>query len=591
MTKHLTHWSDPEVEERLLSGVSLAEPWALVERFSTLVRESGTPDEWAAAQYVADRLRTLGIPHVVHEPLLFISLPREADLRVGGKHGRPVRAKTPSMSVSTGDEWVEGDLLYVPTGYAKSTYALFDASGVSLGQDVSGKIILTEGFPMPGKVAEFSALGVAAMIFISPGEAIHEGICTPIWGAPDLDNVDRQPAIPVIAISRSDGARLKEEAQVGPVRVALRTRLEQGWVRCPLVEATIPGAQEPDKFVLLHGHIDSWHVGIGDNATGNAALLEVARLLWENRAELKRTVRIAWWPGHSTGRYAGSTWYADTFAIDIAENCIAHINCDSPGCRWATSYHDVATMTEAVAMLGKVIEDVTGQQFQPERPLRAGDISFNNLGVTTFLMLSSTMPEELRQEKGYYSVGGCGGNIEWHTEDDRLHVADQEILLTDIKIYALATFRAANAPVAPFDYAATAHEIRQRLVEYQEAAGDAVDLSPAIQEAERLANALEAVYQRLDLTAPVTAEATRRANEMQRRIGRLLVNIHYARQDRFRQDPALNIPPLPDLAPASMLAALDPESHMARVVATHLVRGRNRITWALREAVRLAEAL
>ena len=591
MTKHLTHWSDPTVEARLLSAVSLDEPWKLVERFSTLVRESGTEDERIAAQYVADRLRAFGVPHVVHEPLLFISVPRAAELRVGGKDGRRVRAKTPAMSVSTGEDWAEGDLLYIPTGYAKSTYALFDPAGVSPDTDVAGKIVMTEGYPMPGKVAEFSAMGVAAMIFISPGEAIHEGICTPIWGAPDLDNVDRQPSIPVIAISKSDGARLKEEAQAGPVRVALRTFLEQGWTHCPLVEATITGSEEPEKFVLLHGHIDSWHVGIGDNATGNAAMLEIARILWENRADLKRTVRIAWWPGHSTGRYAGSTWYADTFAIDIAENCIAHINCDSPGCRWATSYHDVSTMTEAVAMLGKAIADVTGQQFQPERPLRAGDISFNNLGVTTFLMLSSTMPEELRQEKGYYSVGGCGANIEWHTEEDKLHVADKDILLTDIKIYTLATFRAANAPVAPFDYAATAREIRKTLGEYQKAAGEAVDLWPAIREADRLTKALEAAYERLDLSAPVTAEATRRANEIQRRIGRLLVSINYAREDRFRQDPALNIPPLPDLAPAKMLASLEPDSHMAHVVATHLVRGRNRITWALREAVRLAEAM
>jgi N-acetylated-alpha-linked acidic dipeptidase len=55
------------------------------------------------------------------------------------------------------------------------------------------------------------------------------------------------------------------------------------------------------------------------------------------RGELRRSVRIAWWPGHSTGRYAGSTWYADAFAIDLDENCVAQIDCDSPGCRWATS--------------------------------------------------------------------------------------------------------------------------------------------------------------------------------------------------------------------------------------------------------------
>lgn len=593
MTTKVTHWSDPGVEQSLLAAASLDEPWALLETFSTLVRESGTADEWTAARYITGRLDALGIPFKLHEPKLFISIPRTAELKVREEGGtfRSVRAKTPAMSVATGDKWIEGELLYVPTGHAKSTNSLFDGAGVDASAGLAGKIVLTEGYPMPGKVAEFSALGVEAMIFISPGQHIHEGICTPIWGAPDLDNAGAQPDIPVIAINRPDGEALAAQAGAGSVHVALRTELEQGWVRCPLVEATIAGTDEPDKFVLLHGHIDSWHVGIGDNATGDATLLEVARLLHANRAHLKRTVRIAWWPGHSTGRYAGSTWYADTFALDLAENCIAHINCDSPGCRWATEYTNVFAMAEARDMLGKVIKDVTGQEYAPDRPLRAGDISFNNLGVTTFLMLSSTMPQQLLDEKGYYPVGGCGANIEWHTEDDLMHIADRDILLKDIKIYALATFRAANAPVAPFDYSAAAREIRDALVKYQEAAGSRFDFSAGIAEAEALTDALQQAYNRLDTTLPLTDAAIVRTNTVQRQLARLLVQVNYARLNMFRQDPALSIPPLPDLAPAASLATVAPDSHEAMVLITHLTRGLNRVRWALRQATVLAETM
>ncbi len=57
--------------------------------------------------------------------------------------------------------------------------------------------------------------------------------------------------------------------------------------------------------MLVHGHLDSWGEGIGDNATGDATLLELARALHENRQNLARSVRIAWWSGHSHGRYAG----------------------------------------------------------------------------------------------------------------------------------------------------------------------------------------------------------------------------------------------------------------------------------------------
>src|SRR5262249_62091939 len=102
-------------------------------------------------------------------------------------------------------------------------------------------------------------------------------------------------------------------------------------------------------FVFLHGHYDSWQVGVGDNGTGNACMLEVARVLWQMRGKLRRSVRLAWWPGHSTGRYGGSTWYLDAHAADFAKQCILQMNCDSPGCRWATDYSAITMMPETVA--------------------------------------------------------------------------------------------------------------------------------------------------------------------------------------------------------------------------------------------------
>ena len=59
----------------------------------------------------------------------------------------------------------------------------------------------------------------------------------------------------------------------------LRTWLDEGWARCPLPVVEIRGVEDPDEFLLVHGHYDSWDVGIGDNATGDATLLELARVL------------------------------------------------------------------------------------------------------------------------------------------------------------------------------------------------------------------------------------------------------------------------------------------------------------------------
>ena len=575
-----------DVEKVLLEEINKEVPSAVLDKFSTLVRESGSEDEKKAAEFLVNYLKEWGVPHKVHTPRLYLSLPRKASLQVISPVQKEVRVKTPSFSISTGDRWIEGELVFVSTGYAKGINDIFGTEIDENIGDIEGKIVLTEGFPMPGKVGEFTEMGVKAAIFISPGKHIHEGICTTIWGSPDLDNINNEPKIPVMAISKPDGEELVKLCGEGKVEVKFQTQLEKGWYSCPLIDIFIEGTEEPEKYVLLHGHLDSWHVGIGDNATGNAALLEMARIFHKYRDKLKRSLRIAIWPGHSYGRYAGSTWFADVFGLDLEENCIAQVNCDSPGCRWATSYEHIMWMSETNEFCVEVVRDAVGQKASGTRPLRAGDYSFNNIGITSFFMLSSTMPEELLKEKGYYPVGGCGGNIEWHTEDDLLDVADLDILVKDIKVYITAVFRVINSAIYPFNFVNTADEFIKTIKSYNEAAGEHFDFSVALKEAEALRSSLVRFYEEIkglkekDVNDPQVKEANRKI----RKLARILVPINYSRNGKFRHDPALNVPPLPDIAPAANLQKLEKGSHKYYVLQTHLTRGQNRVAWALREA-------
>ena len=87
-----------DVERALLSDVSVDVGWRLIERFSSLVRESGMPDEHAAADYIVSELDRLGIGYAVYEPELYLSLPRGGSVAV---EGNEYRAKPPAFSVST----------------------------------------------------------------------------------------------------------------------------------------------------------------------------------------------------------------------------------------------------------------------------------------------------------------------------------------------------------------------------------------------------------------------------------------------------------------------------------------------------------
>jgi hypothetical protein len=566
-------------EEAVLASVRVEDAWTLVEELSTLARESGTEEERSAVARITDRLDTWGVDYVVHEPELFISLPRHAEVVVDGT---TFRAKTPSMAASTPSGGVTAPLVYEHARQAADVNELF-ASTPGQG-DVAGAIVLTEGLPMPGRITDLERRGAVGVVAISPGQWIHEGICTPIWGSPDLATWGRRPSIPVGSVSRPDGERIVDRVSAGEVEATLVAAHETGWRTIPVVVAELRGAVEPERFVLLHGHLDSWHVGVGDNATGDATLLETARVLTQHRDALARSVRIAWWSGHSHGRYAGSTWFADTFALDLEENCICHINCDSPGCRDADVFEDVCWMAETEAFARSAILKVTGQPSQGRPPLRAGDCSFNNLGVSTCFMLSSTMPQELRAEKGYYAVGGCGGNIEWHTEGDTLEIADRDRLLRDIRLYAAATFRAAGAPVHPLDFRATVTQLEAALARHAEGVGGLVDLQPTRERLAALRDALEPLYARA-CGISTLAEA-RPVNDGLLGIGRALVRVLYARAGAYRQDPALDAQLLPEFGAAAEAVGTVPDV----VLRTELVRARNRLDRALADATRIARS-
>jgi N-acetylated-alpha-linked acidic dipeptidase len=193
------------------------------------------------------------------------------------------------------------------------------------------------------------------------------------------------------------------------------------------------------------------------------------------------------------------------------------------------------------------------------------------------------MPDEERAEKGYYAVGGCGGNIAWHTEDDQLEIADRDYLVRDIKVYLAAVLGVANAEVLPFDWRATMAEFKGTLQGYQESAGDRFDFSASHAAVEDLDRALADFYSEVwqGRIAPTAA------NAVIMRLARILVPINFTREVRFRHDPALPVPPLPTLASAKELRSFDDQT--LGFAQTQLTRGQNRLVAALRDARRLVE--
>ncbi|MGG5809654.1 M28 family peptidase [Falsiroseomonas sp. CW058] len=569
-------------ERRLLDQCGLDVPWELVEAFSRTPRWM-PEDVNRGGAMIADRLRALGIPVTVHMPEIYLAVPLSASVEAGGVVHR---AKPPTSSLPV-PEGRTAPLVHLPANpqalrsYSRDIGELFGGAvrdEAEARAKVAGKILLTEGFGNPAIASLVEEWGGVGVIAANPGVDVHWGTCTTIWGTPDLDDLPRKPKIPMATVNRASGEALRRVAEAGG-SATMRSELLEGLFPQAVPVVDIPGTDGTGDFVLLHGHYDSWDVGVGDNATGNAALLEIARVLWANRTALRRGVRICWWPGHSTGRYAGSTWYADAFAIELDEHCVAQVNCDSPGCRWASSFHDTTTMSETRALVEAAIGAVApGAPFATKRPKQAGDYSFSNIGITGFYMLSSTMPKALLAEKGYYEVSGCGGNIAWHTENDTIEIADRDNLLRDIRIYLLSVLRVTQPERLPYDFAATAEEFLATVERYASAAGAHADLTPALEATRALRDALP----------KLAAAPAPRANAAMKRLARILVPVNFTTGPRFTHDPAYTAPPLPCLAVATDLRRHS--GQMLGFAKTQMMRGRNRYVAALREARRVVDA-
>jgi hypothetical protein len=86
------------------------------------------------------------------------------------------------------------------------------------------------------------------------------------------------------------------------------------------VIAELPGADPSlrEEIVMIGGHLDSWHTGVGatDNADGATTVMEAMRVLKASGARPRRTIRVALWGGEEQGLLGSRAWVAQHLAGD-----------------------------------------------------------------------------------------------------------------------------------------------------------------------------------------------------------------------------------------------------------------------------------
>lgn len=561
--------------QKLHAEVSPAALRSHLEWFEGVRRDTGGTGEAAAVEYLVTQLQASGVPVRVHEFDAYLSYPRQASLLAHAAPDQAFECVTHSFTLSTGEGGLRAPIRYVPNN---------DFTGAA------GEILLVDGLCTPITVLEASKAGVRALIFANQGDVVHNMIGTTIWGTPSADQLDRLPTISAVSINKHSGDALKALLQAGTVDVTVATRVETGWVRSKLPEVVIePGGGGAD-FVLVGAHYCSWEIGITDNATGDACLLELARILYASRADLQRSVRICWWPGHSHGRYSGSTWYADTFFGELADHCIAYHNIDSPGVKGATMYVARHTTAEVEGFCTGIISAVTGQTEPPiHRPSRAADQSFLANGVPAFSTYPF-LPEGHPDRKAW--TGGCANAWWWHSSHDTLDKADIDILTLDTKVSLTAISELTNANLLPIDPSAATREILDYAHEFANASAGHLDSARFSEIATSLHEAAVTFVARA--RASHDSAVISRANTTLMALSRVLLPLTYSQGGRFSHDPA-EWSPIMRNAKSSVFPGLNPGLALGNLVGSHnygfvktgVVRQLNRTIDALRTAERM----
>jgi len=572
-------WDYRDPLEPVLSGqVSDKTLMEHVRTIGALERESGSPGEAQAFDYIERVLKSYGVEVERREIEAYISLPLEG--RVHLPNGGAIEGLTHSFSTSV--EALEGELVDVGDG-RPADFARVNAAG---------KIALINGLPAPGRAWAAQQAGTLGQIFVLM-DHLHNMIVTTIWGTPAPETAWRVPAVPCLSVLGADGRRLRELLARGPARVRMTTRVRTGWMPIPHLVGELTGRQE-DRFLLFSGHVDSWHYGAMDNGTANATMLEVARLLASRRDALRRGIRFAFWSGHSHGRYAGSAWYADHAWRELHQRCVLHLNVDSTGARGATDYSVLHATEDAQRFAEAVVADVTGQRSRGRRFSRAGDQSFWGAGVPSAFMSLSGLPKQDTDLSRAMErlVGSAGFPWWWHTKDDTIDKIDPDVLVLDTRVYLASALRWINAPVLPLDHGRAARGLLAELETLQATAGARFDLAPAVDAARSLVDRLDRVAAVVaGLNASESAARIEAVNRGLMRLSRVLVPLAYTSGDRFVHDLAVPLPPLAGLQRVRELAALDPDTDVYKFVRAALVRERNRAVHAFDTAASAADDL
>ena len=195
--------------------------------------------------------------------------------------------------------------------------------------------------------------------------------------------------------------------------------------------AEIRGSENPDEFVILGAHLDSWDLGTGstDNGTGSMAVLEAARTLAKLNLKPKRTIRFLLFSGEEQGLY-GSQEYVRAHQKELDKISAVLVHDTGTGRVLSLGLHDNYQDREVVDRVLAPLGELKLLEPRMARSFGTDHLSFDQAGVPGFFCI---------QDRAEY-------NLTHHSQSDTFDKAWKDELNQGAELLAAWAYNTAQLP-------------------------------------------------------------------------------------------------------------------------------------------------
>lgn len=425
----------------------------------------GTSEETKAANLIKRKFEEIGLKNVRLEPYQAICRTyKSSEFEMLSPVRKKVSCRYGACSAGTPRDGITAQIIDAGFGTIRDFERLRN-SGINVKDNIllierNDRITLWPNVP----VHQASEYGVAAVVFTSVIEE-HSALKT---------DVVPNASIPVLFIPYIEAQEIRDLLRKGKVEANLKNIVEvdERGVSYNVI-GELPGSKFSDQIITVTAHHDSWFGAANDNASGVAAVINIARVLAKNYKPA-RTIRFISFGGEESGTndffywLVGSDAYIKQHTKEL-KRIIANINFD---CFAYGSKCVINATPELTSLVKELIDDLGFGIFYDV-------VSLPSTGVDSWSFVRAGIPSlNFGDSEEYYKI--------YHTDYDIPALINRDLMKHAMQIALLLTLKLDSSELLPYDFSLTSEILLNDITTRRKRVENVVDIGKTLNQAAAL---------------------------------------------------------------------------------------------------------